>query len=46
MEKGMITTNNEQLYTKLLKLRTHGITKINREFVNDINLFQELTNNN
>jgi UDP-4-amino-4,6-dideoxy-N-acetyl-beta-L-altrosamine transaminase len=26
-EGGMITTNNEQLYKKLLLLRTHGITK-------------------
>lgn len=26
-EGGMITTNNESLYRKLLKLRTHGITK-------------------
>lgn len=26
-EGGMITTNNEQLYKKLLKLRTHGITR-------------------
>lgn len=26
-EGGMITTNNEQLYRKLLLLRTHGITK-------------------
>jgi UDP-4-amino-4,6-dideoxy-N-acetyl-beta-L-altrosamine transaminase len=26
-EGGMITTNNEALYKKLLKLRTHGITK-------------------
>jgi UDP-4-amino-4,6-dideoxy-N-acetyl-beta-L-altrosamine transaminase len=26
-EGGMITTNNEQLYNKLLLLRTHGITK-------------------
>ncbi len=26
-EGGMITTNNEQLYKKLLMLRTHGITK-------------------
>lgn len=26
-EGGMITTNDEQLYKKLLKLRTHGITK-------------------
>jgi UDP-4-amino-4,6-dideoxy-N-acetyl-beta-L-altrosamine transaminase len=35
-EGGMITTNNKELYTKLLKLRTHGITKTNDEFVNDI----------
>jgi len=26
-EGGMITTNNETLYKKLLKLRTHGITR-------------------
>lgn len=26
-EGGMITTNNEELYNKLLLLRTHGITK-------------------
>jgi UDP-4-amino-4,6-dideoxy-N-acetyl-beta-L-altrosamine transaminase len=26
-EGGMITTNNEELYRKLLMLRTHGITK-------------------
>ena len=35
-EGGMITTNNKKLYKKLLKLRTHGITKTNDEFVNDI----------
>lgn len=32
-EGGMITTNNEELYKKLLKLRTHGITR-------DVSLFQ------
>lgn len=32
-EGGMITTNNEDLYNKILKLRTHGITR-------DINSFQ------
>lgn len=32
-EGGMITTNNEALYKKLLKLRTHGITR-------DVSLFQ------
>lgn len=26
-EGGMITTNNEELYKKLIRLRTHGITK-------------------
>lgn len=35
-EGGMITTNNKKLYKKLLKLRTHGITKIKDDFVNDI----------
>lgn len=30
-EGGMITTNNEALYRKLLKLRTHGITKDERQ---------------
>jgi len=35
-EGGMITTNNKELYTKLLKLRTHGITKTSDEFVNDL----------
>lgn len=33
-EGGMITTNDENLYKKLLKLRTHGITRIDTEFVN------------
>lgn len=33
-EGGMITTNNEELYKKLLLLRTHGITK-------DTSLLQE-----
>jgi dTDP-4-amino-4,6-dideoxygalactose transaminase len=30
----MITTNNQDLYNKLLKYRTHGITKQNNEFLN------------
>ena len=33
-EGGMITTNDEALYNKLLKLRTHGITKDEKEFQN------------
>ncbi|MDD3945140.1 MAG: UDP-4-amino-4,6-dideoxy-N-acetyl-beta-L-altrosamine transaminase [Bacteroidales bacterium] len=31
-EGGMITTNNEELYRKLLLYRTHGITKGDRAF--------------
>ena len=31
-ERGMITTNNKQLYQKLLQLRTHGITKNRDDF--------------
>ncbi len=33
-EGGMITTNNLELYNKLLKLRTHGITKTSSDFLN------------
>jgi UDP-4-amino-4,6-dideoxy-N-acetyl-beta-L-altrosamine transaminase len=33
-EGGMITTNDEKLYNKLLRLRTHGITRDPTEFVN------------
>ena len=35
-EGGMITTNDEKLYRKLLQLRTHGITKEQEAFTNDI----------
>ncbi|GGH14752.1 UDP-4-amino-4,6-dideoxy-N-acetyl-beta-L-altrosamine transaminase [Mucilaginibacter phyllosphaerae] len=35
-EGGMITTNDEDLYKKLLKLRTHGITKNEDQYTNDI----------
>lgn len=34
-EGGMITTNNKELYEKLLTLRTHGITKNQNCFIND-----------
>ena len=37
-EGGMITTNDEKLYKKLLKLRTHGITRDINEFQNSIEL--------
>lgn len=33
-EGGMITTNDEQLYKKLLRLRTHGITREEDAFQN------------
>jgi dTDP-4-amino-4,6-dideoxygalactose transaminase len=33
-EGGMITTNDEQLYKKLLTLRTHGITRDSSLFLN------------
>ncbi|MEO8949212.1 MAG: UDP-4-amino-4,6-dideoxy-N-acetyl-beta-L-altrosamine transaminase [Mucilaginibacter sp.] len=33
-EGGMITTNDEKLYKKLLQLRTHGITKDKNAFIN------------
>lgn len=35
-EGGMITTNNQALYERLLRLRTHGITKDAREFRLDV----------
>ena len=35
-EGGMITTNNEALYKKLLMLRTHGIVKSNDLYTNSI----------
>lgn len=34
-EGGMITTNSKILYTKLLELRTHGITRDANKFEND-----------
>lgn len=37
-EGGMITTNNEALYQKLLQLRTHGILKNNDLYSNSIEL--------
>ena len=37
-EGGMITTNDEALYKKLLKLRTHGITRESGLFTNALDL--------
>ncbi len=36
-EGGMITTNDEMLYKRLLALRTHGITKNEAEYINSTN---------
>ena len=35
-EGGMVTTNSEDLYRKLLRLRSHGITKLDDSFQNPI----------
>jgi len=35
-EGGMVTTNNEELYKELNRLRSHGITKGNDTFTNSI----------
>jgi UDP-4-amino-4,6-dideoxy-N-acetyl-beta-L-altrosamine transaminase len=35
-EGGMITTNDESLYQKLLALRSHGITRDKTKFINSI----------
>ncbi len=37
-EGGMITTNDSNLYEKIKKLRTHGITKNHNDFTNPINV--------
>ncbi|HOW32182.1 MAG TPA: UDP-4-amino-4,6-dideoxy-N-acetyl-beta-L-altrosamine transaminase, partial [Bacteroidales bacterium] len=44
-EGGMITTNNEKLYKRLLTLRTHGITKEESTFQNSAE-FANGTNTN
>lgn len=35
-EGGMVTTNNEELYKELIRLRSHGITKGDDTFTNSI----------
>ena len=35
-EGGMVSTNDENLYKKLLTLRTHGITKNETEYMNSV----------
>ena len=41
-EGGMITTNGEQLYHKLLQLRTHGIVKNDDEYQNSMDFARRL----
>ena len=36
-EGGIITTNNKEIYLKLLRLRSHGINKLDDQFINQIN---------
>lgn len=45
-EGGMITTNREDLYKKLIILRTHGITKNKNEFLNSISFATGNNNQN
>ena len=40
-EGGMITTNDEALYRKLLLLRNHGMTKAPTDFVDDAQGFEQ-----
>lgn len=44
-EGGMITTNNESLYKKLLQLRTHGITKSENLYTNTTSFAAGQTSN-
>lgn len=37
-EGGMITTDNDELYQRLLQLRTHGIVKSDDKYINSITL--------
>lgn len=36
-EGGIITTNDKEIYLKLLRLRSHGINKLDDQFINEIN---------
>jgi UDP-4-amino-4,6-dideoxy-N-acetyl-beta-L-altrosamine transaminase len=45
-EGGMVTTNDEVLYKRLLKLRSHGIVKEESDYLNSVQLANGLLNNN
>ena len=40
-EGGMITTNNYEIYLRLLRLRSHGINKLDDKFININNAFTD-----
>ena len=40
-EGGVITTNDSKLYQKLLRLRSHGINKVNDDFMNHQLAFED-----
>ena len=40
-EGGMITTNNEHFYKKLLRIRSHGINKLDDKLMNASNAYTE-----
>ncbi len=44
-EGGMITTNNEEIYKKLIRLRSHGINKEDDKFQNEKNALTSKTVN-
>jgi UDP-4-amino-4,6-dideoxy-N-acetyl-beta-L-altrosamine transaminase len=44
-EGGMVTTNDESLYKKLLKLRSHGIVKEEGDYLNSFELANSFENN-
>lgn len=45
-EGGMITTNNKELYHKLLELRSHGITRNSEIFTNSLDFANGTSNHN
>lgn len=45
-EGGMITTNNKELYHKLLELRSHGITRNSEIFTNSLDFANGTINHN
>jgi len=45
-EGGMVTTNDEDLYKKLLALRTHGITKNESDYTNSADFANGNSNSN